>query len=170
MNTLTDVGTGKDFRLYSVYETMRKKFKAFNDTIDDYFFKYEIKMAGFDFILSLIRYAVLAMVYIISGIKVVVMNMRISQFTLTCSAAISFSGAVSAIIEASSSFMRGVEYVKPIMEFMQIDDDNNPEGLVLDHFESLEFDHVIAGEYTFLVHKIAERDSSSTLKMFMSIQ
>ena len=163
MNTLTDVGTGKDFRLYSVYETMRKKFKAFNDKIDDYFFKYEIKMAGFDFILSLIRYAVLAMVYIISGIKVVVMNMRISQFTLTCSAAISFSGAVSAIIEASSSFMRGVEYVKPIMDFMQIDDDNNPEGLVLDHFESLEFDHIsfkypntdnnVLNDVSFVIHK-----------------
>lgn len=142
LNTLTDIGAGKDFRLYSIYEVMKNRFKGFNDMINDYFLKHVVKMAGYDCLLSLVRYVVMAAVYIISGLKVITYGMLVSQFTLTVSAAISFSNAVSAIINASSSFIRGIEYVKPIMEFMAIDDEANTEGKELTEIESLEFEHV----------------------------
>ena len=142
MDTLTDTGAGKDFRLYSIYETMKDKFSVFNDMICDYFMKYNVKMAGVDCRMSLVRYLVLAAVYILAGVKTLQSGLKISRFTLTVSAAISFSNAVSAIIEASGNFIRGTEYVKPIMEFMAIESESDKGGLTLNDISSLEFDHV----------------------------
>lgn len=142
LNTLSDISSGKDFRLYSIYDVMKSRFKGFNDQINDYFLKHMMKMSVYDCLLSLVRYAVLAAVYIITGVKIITDGMMLSQFTLTVSAAISFSNAVSAIIEASSRFIRGTEYVRPIMEFMAVDEEVNTDGLTLDSLESLEFDHV----------------------------
>ena len=142
MDTLTDTGAGKDFRLYSIYETMKEKFSVFNDMNCDYFMKYNVKMAGFDCRMSLVRYLVLAAVYILAGVKTLQSGLKVSRFTLTVSAAISFSNAVSAIIEASGNFIRGTEYVKPIMEFMAIESESDKGGLTLNDISSLEFDHV----------------------------
>ena len=142
MDTLTDTGAGKDFRLYSIYETMKEKFSVFNDMICDYFMKYNVKMAGFDCRMSLVRYLVLAAVYILAGVKTLQSGLKVSRFTLTVSAAISFSNAVSAIIEASGNFIRGTEYVKPIMEFMAIESESDKGGITLNNISSLEFDHV----------------------------
>lgn len=39
-----------------------------------------------------------------------------------------------------------------------------------DNFVILDFNHRIAGEYTLAIHKIAERDTDATMKLFMSVE
>ena len=142
LNTLMSDTSAKDFRLYSVYELMMEKFTFYIKEIDTYFLKFDKKMAFFSFLNSLIRYLVLGFVYCFVGVTAIQRHLTVSEFSLTVSAAIAFSQAVSAIIDGSSSFIRGLEYVKPIVEFMDMREEKEEGSIELKEIETIEFEHV----------------------------
>lgn len=142
INTLQNTSVSKDFRLYSIYDVIIGNLKIYMKEIEGYFMNLVIKEGVFSFLLSTIRYIVLAFVYITVGLKTITMNSTITQFTLTVSAAISFSSAVNEIVSAGGDFLRGVEYVKPIVEFMNIKEDSDVGTIELKSIDSIEFDHV----------------------------
>ena len=142
INTLQNTSVSKDFRLYSIYDVITGNLKIYMKEIEDYFMSLVIKEGIFSFLLSTIRYIVLAFVYITVGLKTITMNSTIAQFTLTVSAAISFSSAVNEIVSAGGDFLRGVEYVKPVVEFMNIKEDSDEGSIELKSIDSIEFDHV----------------------------
>lgn len=142
INTLSDTALCKDFRLYSIYDVMIRNLKNYQSDLEKYFFRIAMKQGLFDFLLSTIRYSVLALVYIGAGLKTLALHTSVAQFTLTASAALSFSSAVSEIISAGGSFVRGIEYVKPILEFMNIREDADEGTEALKNIRTIEFDHV----------------------------
>ena len=142
INTLQNTSVSKDFRLYSIYDVIIGNLKIYMKEIEGYFMNLVIKEGVFSFLLSTIRYIVLAFVYITVGLKTITMNSTIAQFTLTVSAAISFSSAVNEIVSAGGDFLRGVEYVKPVVEFMNIKEDSDEGSIELKSIDSIEFDHV----------------------------
>lgn len=142
LDLLTSNTVCKELRMYSLFQVIEEKFKYFSDGMIHYFMKIMVKESAFNFAVSLVRYVVLAFIYILTAMKTMGLQLPISSFTLTCSAAISFSSAVNEIIAASGRFIRAIEYVKPIIAFMEIPLTKNEGSLKLEHFETLEFDHV----------------------------
>ncbi len=142
IQTLCSVANSKDFRLYGTYDVMSRKFKYFCDEMTHQFDGIMVKKGFFDAAVSFIRYAVMGVVYAIVGVTTITKHLKISQFSLTVSAALSFSSCVSGIIEASGNFIRSVEYVKPILELMDIPEEADEGSRQLDHIEEISFEHV----------------------------
>ena len=142
LDVLTSVSISKEFRLYSLFEVIESRFKGFAGEIVQYFKRTLLIQAGFDFAISLVRYLTLALIYVITAIKTMTAQLAISSFTLTSAAAINFSNAVSEMIASSGSLLRAIEYVKPIITFMEISEIKTKGHLKLEKIESIEFDSV----------------------------
>lgn len=142
LNTIISDKNGKDFRLYSNYELLYDRFNFFAQQVNTYFKKLYIKGSFYDSAISTVRYVQMAFIYILVGIRTVRGSLSVSEFSLTVSAALSFSDCISKIIESSSGFLRSIEYVKPMMELMRIETDKEEGVNFLDEIESIRFDHV----------------------------
>ncbi len=163
MDTIISEKNAKDFRLYSSFDLIYKKFSDFSKNISEYFTKLNMKMAIYQSFISTVRYIQMALVYILVGIRTILNHLSISEFTLTVSAALSFSDCITSMIEVSSSLMRSIEYVKPILELMDIEEDENKGKEQLDEIQSIVFDHVsfaypntdtlILDDISFTMHK-----------------
>lgn len=142
LDTLYSINNAKDFRYYSIYETMDNKFVGFCSQVCSHFDKLRVKKGLLDSLLSNIQYLVLGFVYVIGGITTIKNHYSIANFSLIVSSAITFSTCVIEIIKNSTDFFRGVEYVRPILEFMDIKEDKDEGNMVLDDINSISFDHV----------------------------
>lgn len=142
IDALCSVKNSKDFRLYGTYDVMTGKFEHFCGEMERSFDRIMLKKGALEAAISFIRYAVMGFVYVIVGITTITRRLPISNFSLTVSAAISFSACVSAIIDASDNFIRSIEYVKPVLEFMDIREDADEGEQELNGIDELEFEHV----------------------------
>ncbi|MGN1399260.1 MAG: ABC transporter ATP-binding protein [Erysipelotrichaceae bacterium] len=142
LDTIISISACKEFRLYSLFEVIEEKFKGFAKEIVKYLKRTFTIQAGFEFAISLVRYVILAFIYLITAVKTISAQMAVSNFTLTSSAAISFSNAVSEMINSSGRFLRAIEYVKPIITFMEIEPVKTDGDLQLDRIDTIEFDRV----------------------------
>lgn len=142
MDILMNEKNSKEFRLYSIYHLMKKRFIQYGNETADYFRKIEFKQSLYQTLISSVRYIQMAFVYILVGIKTITQKLAISKFSLTVSSAISFSDCVSAILEASGRYVRSIEYIKPVIELMNLEDTANTGSIKLSQIETVEFDHV----------------------------
>ena len=142
LDALYSINNAKDFRFYKTYEVIDDKFITFCDEVTNHFGKLSKKRGLIESSYSTIQYLVMGFVYIVVGITTIKNNFAISAFSLTVSSAISFSACVSAIINSSSNFMRAVEYVKPVMEFMNIREDKDVGEVELKNIDSISFENV----------------------------
>lgn len=142
MDTVISEKNGKDFRLYSNFDLLYERFNSYAQTVAKYFTKLSIEQSAYSSLVSSVRYIQMALVYALVGIRTIVSQLAISDFSLTVSAAISFSDSISSIIQVSGNFTRSIEYVKPVLELMEIDNEKNSGKIILKHIESIEFDHV----------------------------
>lgn len=142
LDALYSINNAKDFRFYKTYEVIDDKFITFCDEVTNHFGKLSKKRGLLESSYSTIQYLVMGFVYIVVGITTIKNNFAISAFSLTVSSAISFSACVSAIINSSSNFMRAVEYVKPVMEFMNIKEDKDVGEVELKNIDSVSFENV----------------------------
>lgn len=142
LDALYSINNAKDFRFYKTYEVIDDKFITFCDEVTNHFGKLSKKRGLLESSYSTIQYLVMGFVYIVVGITTIKNSFAISAFSLTVSSAISFSACVSAIINSSSNFMRAVEYVKPVMEFMNIKEDKDVGEVELKNIDSISFENV----------------------------
>ncbi len=142
LDALYSINNAKDFRFYKTYEVIDDKFIIFCDEVTNHFGKLSKKRGLLESSYSTIQYLVMGFVYIVVGITTIKNSFAISAFSLTVSSAISFSACVSAIINSSSNFMRAVEYVKPVMEFMNIKEDKDVGEVELKNIDSISFENV----------------------------
>ena len=142
LDALYSINNAKDFRFYKTYEVIDDKFITFCDEVTNQFGKLSKKRGLLESSYSTIQYLVMGFVYIVVGITTIKNSFAISSFSLTVSSAITFSTCVSAIINSSSNFMRAVEYVKPVMEFMGIKEDKDVGEIELKNIESITFENV----------------------------
>lgn len=143
INTLSDTRLSKDYRMYDdVYNVLNQDFHKFNNQLNKYFINMEFKYGLMECLISLVRYCSIGFIYIFAGIKAINRTISISSFSLIISSSISFSESVSSLISQSGNFIRSIEYVKPILELMDIKDDVDEGNIELDTIKNIEFDHV----------------------------
>ena len=141
-DTIIDPNKIKELKFYSVYDILLTNFKSFGRKVMKNFQKAFMKIGFFQALTSIIRYAQVGFVYCLIGIKTINEKLPISKFSLIASSALSFANSVEAIIDASGDFIRAVEYIKPFMEFMNLNDETNPGTKTLEEIKTIEFDHV----------------------------
>ena len=142
MDTLMNDKNSKDFRLQSIYRLMMDKFVCLGKETNRYFIQVQTKFALFSSLIYLTQYLQMAFVYIFVGINTIVKRLPVAQFSLTVSAAISFTEGVSSLISASGDFIRSIEYIKPMVELMAVSPQNHPGKRKLEEIETITFDHV----------------------------
>ena len=163
MDTIVAEKNGKDFRLYTQFDLLFDKFNAFANIVAGYFTSLNLEQSFYQTLISLVRYVQMAFVYALVGVRTIVTGASISNFSLTVSAAISFSDCISNMIQVSSNFMRSIEYVKPLLELMDIQEERHEGKRELKEIRSISFDHVsfaypntdtlILDDITFTIHK-----------------
>lgn len=142
LDALYSINNAKDFRFYQTYDVIDRKFIYFCDEVTSQFGKLSRKRGLLESSYTTIQYLVMGFIYVVVGITTIKNNYAISSFSLTVSSAISFSACVSAIISYSSNFMRAIEYVKPVMEFMDIMEDKDVGEVELENIELISFENV----------------------------
>lgn len=142
LGILTSVTNCKEFRLYSISDYMQKNFEDYSNKVYKYFRGTQLKVNLIEMVNQFLQYVQTAFVYIFVGIKVLVSHMPISNFSLTVSSAISFSNCIRNIIQGSSNYAQDLEYIKPMIELMELKEETIEGKEVLERIETIEFDHV----------------------------
>lgn len=142
LNTMISTTNCKDFRLYSLGELLGNKFDYFSKEVASNLTKAYVVAGMYGSIISTIRYIEMAGIYILVGIRTISKHLPISSFSLTISAAVSFSDAITQIISASSNYMRSIEYIKPAIELMELPEENNQGREILNSIEEISFENV----------------------------
>ena len=163
LDTLLSPSLAKDFRLYSVYDVMDSQLHTYVGEMGKYFRKTVTRSGMFDTAISCIRYGCMGIIYTLVGMETIQRNLPVSQFTLITTSAISFSSAISAMIIAGSGFTRGVEYVKPVLAFMDMQETCKEGDKELQEVETITFEHVtfhyphtktnVLEDVSFTIHK-----------------
>lgn len=163
LDTLLSPSLAKDFRLYSVYDVMDSQLHTYVGEMGKYFRKTVTRSGMFDTAVSCIRYGCMGIIYTLVGMETIQRNLPVSQFTLITTSAISFSSASSAMIIAGSGFTRGVEYVKPVLAFMDMQETCKEGDKELQEVETITFEHVtfhyphtktnVLEDVSFTIHK-----------------
>lgn len=163
LDTLLSPSLAKDFRLYSVYAVMDSQLHTYVGEMGKYFRKTVTRSGMFDTAISCIRYGCMGIIYTLVGMETIQRNLPVSQFTLITTSAISFSSAISAMIIAGSGFTRGVEYVKPVLAFMDMQETCKEGDKELQEVETITFEHVtfhyphtktnVLEDVSFTIHK-----------------
>lgn len=163
LDTLLSPSLAKDFRLYSVYDVMDSQLHTYVGEMGKYFRKTVTRSGMFDTAVSCIRYGCMGIIYTLVGMETIQRNLPVSQFTLITTSAISFSSAISAMIIVGSGFTRGVEYVKPVLEFMDMQETCKEGDKELQEVETITFEHVtfhyphtktnVLEDVSFTIHK-----------------
>ncbi|MDE7263887.1 MAG: ABC transporter ATP-binding protein/permease [Anaeroplasmataceae bacterium] len=142
LNTMINTTNCKDFRLYSLGDLLCEKFNHFSKEVASNVAKAQI-IAGFHAsIISTIQYVEMAGIYILVGIRTITKQLPIASFSLTISAAVSFSDAISTIISASGNYKRSIEYIKPAIELMALPEDIHLGKEALNSIEEICFENV----------------------------
>lgn len=142
LDTMLNANCSKDFRLYSVFSLIENKFQKYNKEVDGYFSKIYIKIGVYNSLVSTVRYIQMACIYILVGLRTLTKELSISSFSLTISSAISFSDCISKMIEASGEFFRAMEYIRPMIILMEIEEEKKDSPHILTEVNSIRFEHV----------------------------
>lgn len=132
----------KDLRLYKTGKLVLKRFSDYSGQVNKYFVKMAVKQSLFESVVSTLRYIQMALIYILAGIKTISKNLPISSFSLIVSSSISFSDCVTKMIEASSDYFRAIEYIKPVIELLSLDENTNKGEKKISEIDSIRFEHV----------------------------
>lgn len=144
MNTLLDYRNGKDFRMYAVGNLMLKKYAHFAKRLVSCYKGFLRKSGKNKTLMMVVKYTEMTLVYGMIAAKTISGGLMVSEFALYTSAALSFSAAVSAVIEASMSFYIGLRMAVPFVELMETPEDNSEgEGVACEErLAALEFQDV----------------------------
>lgn len=144
MDTIVDEKNSKDFRMYSVGDLVRQKFKYFGDQTCKEFRGFMLKTSVYSSFTQLVKYAEMALVYIMIGIKTFTEKLSISTFSLYISTALSFSQTVTALISSGVDLARYITFIEPLIELLRIpsQQDVGAKKPFVGPIESIEFDHV----------------------------
>ena len=142
MDVLIDPKKNKELRLYSTYDYVLNNFESYGKDVCDKLVNILFKASILTALLSIVRYVEMGLIYAFVGIKTLANNLPISKFSLTASAAISFSTCITSIIDATSGYIRSIEYVKPLLELMSINEEETSGNKVLEEIKTIEFKNV----------------------------
>lgn len=132
----------KDFRLYSIFGLIEQKFSTYGQETVKYFKKITIRFSIYESLISTVRYIQMAFIYILVGLKTITEKLSISNFSLTISSAINFSNCITNIIEAGDNYVRSIEYITPMIELMEVEDEACTATKELTSIDTITFDHV----------------------------
>lgn len=139
LTTLINKDNAKDFRFYRTYNSMNDNFKNYSNEVIDEFIAIYTHEGFYSSLNSTIGYLQMGFIYSLVGIKTLLYKLPISNFSLTVISAINFSNAVTSIIEASNNYTQAIEYIKPMIELLEIEEVDEEGDIILEEIKSIKF-------------------------------
>ena len=138
----------KDIRLYDMEEMITDRIVEFANNTCDFFEKIQIKMGKVSGQMTLVSEGVAAISYAYVGIRTLTTTfgpkLSLGELTMYVSAAINFSGMVTAFGEAIVNMLQFLQYLDPYMEFMSLAEETKQSGKIpfTGEVETVEFKDV----------------------------
>lgn len=138
----------KDIRLYDMEEMITDRIVEFANSTCDFFEKIQIKMGKVSGQMALVSEGVAAISYAYVGIRTLTTTfgpkLSLGELTMYVSAAINFSGMVTAFGEAIVNMLQFLQYLDPYMEFMSLAEETKQSGKIpfTGEVETVEFKDV----------------------------
>ena len=142
LTTLNNSENAKDFRFYKTYDALNANFKNYSNKVMKEFLGIYLKEGTYSALNSIVKYVQMALIYSLVGVKTLINKLPVSNFTLTVSAAINFSNSITSIIEARENFSQYIEYIKPVIELLEVEESETEGTVVLNEIKTIEFDNV----------------------------
>ncbi len=144
VGVLLDNKNGKDFRIYPIGSFLRDKYNWFAKKICDFYNEYLRKSFSIKSLMQVVKYIEMLLVYGLVAVRTIVNRLPVSSFSLYVSTALSFSSSVSTMINTSMSFISGLRLINPIIELMEIKDEEEVGKKIplQDTIQTLEFRNV----------------------------
>ncbi len=124
----------KDIRLYDMEEMITDRIVEFANSTCDFFEKIQIKMGKVSGQMALVSEGVAAISYAYVGIRTLTTTfgpkLSLGELTMYVSAAINFSGMVTAFGEAIVNMLQFLQYLDPYMEFMSLAEETKQSGKI----------------------------------------
>ena len=124
----------KDIRLYDMEEMITDRIVEFANSTCDFFEKNQIKMGKVSGQMALVSEGVAAISYAYVGIRTLTTTfgpkLSLGELTMYVSAAINFSGMVTAFGEAIVNMLQFLQYLDPYMEFMSLAEETKQSGKI----------------------------------------
>lgn len=141
INTLLNTNNSKDFRFYNIKNLLMIHFKSLGKEVNKTLKGYMMRTGLIASCSQTIGYIVMGIVYLFVGIKTFTKKLSISSFSLTVSAAISFSDAIRSIINAFEDFTIAIDLISPMVEILSLTEETIGQKK-LEHLKTIEFEHV----------------------------
>lgn len=138
----------KDIRLYDMEEMITDRIVEFANSTCDFFEKIQIKMGKVSGQMTLVSEGIAAISYAYVGIRTLTTTfgpkLSLGELTMYVSAAINFSGMVTAFGEAIVNMLQFLQYLDPYMEFMSLAEETKQSGKIpfTGEVETVEFKDV----------------------------
>lgn len=124
----------KDIRLYDMEEMITDRIVEFANSTCDFFEKIQIKMGKVSGQMALVSEGVAAISYAYVGVRTLTTTfgpkLSLGELTMYVSAAINFSGMVTAFGEAIVNMLQFLQYLDPYMEFMSLAEETKQSGKI----------------------------------------
>lgn len=164
LSAIGDTNHAKEMRMYNTSEMMLEKFQNFQDLVSEDFAKMARRMSKVGILQTTINYIQTFFLYLIIAIRSYYRKVGAGTFSLYITSAIQFSTNINQLLEVSLQIKRNIEYIKPYIELMNLEEEKDSGKLKLeDQIEEIEFQNVsfhyptdetmILKNITFLIRK-----------------
>ncbi len=143
-SALLDEKTGKDYRMYSIGKFVENRFEKFIKASLGAMSKLMKSDAVISSSLEIVKYVEIALVYVLVAVKTFNEGLSISTFSLYIATAISFSTAVSAIIDKGMMLLQYENFAEPLMKLINVSEKEEKNGrlIFMGPIKTIEFKNV----------------------------
>lgn len=115
----------KEYRLFQAKEMVMEKLDNVIKQMDDFVHETYFKSGIYNTLLQMISSIESIIIYALILIKTISLQLTVGEFSLYTSSAISIFNSISSIVEKMSRFLQVMNYLEPIEELFNLDNENN---------------------------------------------
>ncbi|MBS5114386.1 MAG: ABC transporter ATP-binding protein [Erysipelotrichaceae bacterium] len=115
----------KEYRLFQAKEMVMEKLDNVIKQMDDFVHETYFKSGIYNTLLQMISSIESIIIYALILIKTISLQLTVGEFSLYTSSAISIFNSISSIVEKMSRFLQVMNYLQPIEELFNLDNENN---------------------------------------------
>lgn len=142
LQTILNPEHQKDYRLSNLGELMAKNFEKYGLETGDYFWSMMKKEILVRTLSEIVNYLQMGFVYLFVAFKAFNDKLGAGSFTFYVSSAIKFSTSVTSLIEKAVRFKTILEYLKPLIELSQLNEEKDQGTIKLETINKIEFKNV----------------------------
>ena len=132
----------KDLRIFSLGEHMQRQLVIFSHKTEEQFIKFSLKSGIINAVNTIFNYVELGLIYLLIAYNTISKKLGIPSFTLQVNLATNLYTNLNTAFTSFVQLMRFRNYLRPIVEVMNLPKAQSIGTLKLNHFSSLEFRNV----------------------------